>query len=65
MYLTIDNDSPVRMQTLTRDKAAILACEEYKASRNFTGLSRTTHGRTTELFHGGGVHRRGDERCPD
>lgn len=62
--LAIDNNSSVRVQALTRDEAAVLASKEHETRRNLTRLSRTAHRRSTKLFHGRAVHRRGDKGSP-
>lgn len=54
--LTIQNNAPVRVQTLSRNKATILASEEDEASRYLAGLSRATHRRAAELLDRGCVH---------
>ena len=56
--------TPIRMQTLSRNKAAIHAHQKYKTSRPLTRLSESTH-RTSKLFLRLLFHCRWNQPRPD
>lgn len=63
--LTIDHDSSVGVQTLSGDVAAILTGQEDKTCCNLTRLAGSPDWHGMELFHGGTLHRRRNQWCPD
>ena len=48
--LAIDHDPTIRMQALTADQTAVLACQEHEASGNFAWLPRSTQRRAEFLL---------------
>jgi hypothetical protein len=64
-HLSVDNDSTVGMQTLSRDKATILACKEDETCCDLAGLSWATHRCAAELLLSGGSHSCRNKRSPD
>lgn len=61
--LAIDDDTTIRMKTLSRDETTILARKKHKTGGNFTRLTWPTHWRS-ELLLGRSIHSCGDQRSP-
>lgn len=62
---TVNDYTTIRMQTLARNQATILAGQEDKASSNLRWLPRSTHRRAAELVLSVFLHGRRDKWCPD
>ena len=63
-YLTIDNDTTVRMESLTGNTGTVGTCQEDKACSNLRRLTWSADWRC-ELLDGLGAHGRWDKRSPD